>query len=136
MFFISSFDRARILYAKGLPLNAVLATVLVILGFTITVLAIKQFKINQTTVNPLRPDTATFLVTTGVFRLSRNPMYLGMILFCLSSVVFSGSAWCLIAVAGFIAFIVRFQVIPEERAMASLFGKEFAKYKAKTRRWI
>jgi len=136
MFFISSYDRARILYTGDLSLNALIATVLVIIAATITVLAIKQFKINQTTVNPLRPDTATSLVTTGIYKLSRNPMYLGMILLCLSSVVFSGSAWCLIAVAAFIAFIVRFQVIPEERAMASLFGKDFAKYKSKTRRWF
>jgi protein-S-isoprenylcysteine O-methyltransferase Ste14 len=63
-------------------------------------------------------------------------MYLGMVLTSLSSVVFFGSAWCLIAVVAFIAFMVRFQIIPEERAMASLFDKEFAEYKANTRRWI
>jgi len=136
MFIISRFDRARILYANDFSSNTLLATVLVIAGISITVLAIKQFKINQTTVNPLRPDTATFLVTSGVFKLTRNPMYLGMVLLCLSSVVFYGSAWCLIAVVAFIAFIVRFQIVPEERAMASLFGKKFAEYKANTRRWI
>jgi protein-S-isoprenylcysteine O-methyltransferase Ste14 len=136
IFFISGFDRARSLYAKDFSLNALLATVLVVTGLVITVLAIKLFKINQTTVNPLRPDTATFLVTTGVFKLTRNPMYLSMVLFSLSSVVFFGSAWCLIAVAGFVAFMVRFQIIPEERAMEALFGKDFTEYKANTRRWI
>jgi protein-S-isoprenylcysteine O-methyltransferase Ste14 len=136
MLFISRFDRARILYAEDFSFNALLGTFLIVIGIVITILAIKLFKINQTTVNPLRPDTATFLVTTGIFKLTRNPIYLGMVLFCLSSVVFFGSAWCLLAVVGFIAFIVRFQIIPEERALETLFGKKFADYKSSTRRWV
>jgi protein-S-isoprenylcysteine O-methyltransferase Ste14 len=133
---ISRFDHVRFLRADAFGLNTLLAIGLVVLGICLAVLGIKQFRQAQTTVNPLRPDTATKLVTSGVFKLTRNPMYLGMVMLALSAVVFYGSAWCLLAVAAFIAFISRFQIGPEERAMEALFGNQFAAYKASTRRWI
>jgi protein-S-isoprenylcysteine O-methyltransferase Ste14 len=136
MFFISRFDQTLVLKADNFSLNTLLATTLVISGIAIAILGIKQFRKSDTTVNPLRPDTASILVTSGVFTLTRNPMYLGMLLISLSSVAFYGSVWCLTAVAAFMAFITRFQIIPEETAMASLFGKEYDAYKASTRRWI
>jgi protein-S-isoprenylcysteine O-methyltransferase Ste14 len=136
MFFIAGFDHTRILKADNYSLNTLIATALVTIGIAIAVLGIKQFRKSQTTVNPLKPDTASSLVTSGIFKLTRNPMYLGMVLVSLSSVAFYGSAWCLIAVAAFMAFITRFQIVPEERAMESLFDKEFDAYKASTRGWI
>jgi protein-S-isoprenylcysteine O-methyltransferase Ste14 len=136
MFVISRFDHVRFLRADAFGLNTLLAIGLVVLGIGLAVLGIKQFRQAQTTVNPLRPDTATKLVTSGVFKLTRNPMYLGMVMLALSAVVFYGSAWCLLVVAAFIAFISRFQIAPEERAMQALFGNQFAAYKASTRRWI
>ncbi|MFT6723666.1 MAG: protein-S-isoprenylcysteine O-methyltransferase Ste14 [Arenicella sp.] len=133
---ISGVDNHRILRLDTWPLNLLFAGLLVIVGVGIAVLAIKQFQQAQTTVNPLRPASASRLVTSGVFKLSRNPMYLGMVLVVLSSVVFYGSAWCLLAVAAFIAFISRFQIVPEERAMKALFGDQFDSYKLRTRRWV
>ena len=136
MFIISRFDTTRILRADQFALNAVLATILVIAGIVVPVLGIRQFRRTQTTINPLKPNTASNLVTSGIFRLTRNPMYLGMVLLALSSAIYYGSAWCLIPVVAFIAFITRFQILPEERAMGSLFSTEFDAYKANTRRWI
>ena len=136
MFIISRFDKARVFIADEFLLNLVIATALVIAGIALAVLALKEFRRAQTTINPLKPETASNFVKSGVFRFTRNPMYLGMLLIALSSIAFYGSAWCLIAVAAFVAFITRFQIIPEERAMTSLFGKEYDAYKANTRRWI
>jgi len=136
MFVISRFDTARILRADEFALNTLIASILAFAGIALAVLGIHEFKRTQTTINPLQPAAASNLVTTGVFRFTRNPMYLGMFLIALSSVVFYGSPWCLIAIAAFVAFITRFQIVPEERAMTLLFKKEFDAYKASTRRWI
>jgi len=122
MFIISRFDRARILRFDVYSLNTLIAAILVVAGIVLSVLALKEFRLAQTTINPLKPETAS--------------MYLGILLVALSSVAYYGSAWCLIAIAAFIAYITRFQIVPEERAMASLFGKDFDIYKSNTRRWI
>lgn len=136
MFIISRFDRARILRFDVYSLNTLIAAILVVAGIVLSVLALKEFRLAQTTINPLKPETASNFVKSGVFRFTRNPMYLGILLVALSSVAYYGSAWCLIAIAAFIAYITRFQIVPEERAMASLFGKDFDIYKSNTRRWI
>jgi len=136
MFFIARFDDARILRMDRFVVNAVIATGLVIAGITLGVLAIKQLKREFTTLNPFRPNTTSSLVTSGIFKFTRNPMYLGMVLVALGAATLYGSAWCLIIFVALIAFIRRFQIDPEERAMQSLFGKKFEEYKANTRRWI
>ena len=136
MFFIASFDDARILRMDRFVVNTVIATGLIVAGITLGILAIKQLKREHTTINPLRPNTTSSLVTSGIFKFTRNPMYLGMVLVTLGAATFYGSAWCLIIFVAFIVFIRRFQIDPEERAMLSLFGKKFEDYKANTRRWI
>ena len=136
MFIISRFDHARILRTDASLLNSLLAVALVVGGVAMAVFGIKEFRRTQTTINPLKPETASNLVVSGIFRFTRNPMYLGMLCIALSSVAFYGSAWCLIAVIAFFGFITRFQILPEERAMASLFGEKFDAYKANTRRWV
>jgi len=136
MFVISRFDQVRVLRADNFLINNMVATGLVIIGAAIVIMGIQEFKRTKTTVNPLRPETASNLVTSGIFRITRNPMYLGMLLIAFSSVAYYGSAWCLIAVAAFRGYINRFQIKPEERAMEKLFGQRFATYKSKTRRWL
>lgn len=136
MFIVSRFDSARILRADKFSINTLLATLLVVAGIAVIIFAIKEFRRAGTTINALKPETASRLVISGVFRFTRNPMYLGMLSVALGAVVFYGSAWCVIAVALFLAFITRFQVVPEERAMETLFGKQYDAYRACTRRWI
>ncbi len=136
MFVISRFDKIRMLRADNFLINNMVATGLVIVGVAIAIMGIREFRRTKTTINPLRPETASNLVTSGVFRVTRNPMYLGMLLIAFSSVAYYGSAWCLIAIIAFIGYINRFQIKPEERAMEKLFGQEFSTYKSKTRRWL
>jgi protein-S-isoprenylcysteine O-methyltransferase Ste14 len=62
--------------------------VLAITGMTFDLLGLLAFRVARTTVNPLKPQSTTVLVTSGVYRITRNPMYVGMLLFLLAWAVF------------------------------------------------
>tara|TARA_X000000368_G_scaffold399348_1_gene370246 strand:+ start:150 stop:596 length:447 start_codon:yes stop_codon:yes gene_type:complete len=109
---------------------------LLILGFIILISAVRLFRKDETTVNPLSPEQATKLVTDGIFKYSRNPMYLGMALVLGSIAIFFNLIGGIILVALFCAYITKFQILPEERAMRDLFSDDFDKYTKVTRRWI
>ena len=109
---------------------------LLVLGFVILISAVRLFKKDKTTVNPLSPEQATKLVTDGIFKYSRNPMYLGMALVLGSIAVFFNLIGGIILIALFCAYITKFQILPEERAMRDLFSDDFDKYSKVTRRWI
>lgn len=107
-----------------------------VVGLILDVSSVLLFFKTKTTVNPLTPNSSKQLVIQGFFHYSRNPMYLGMLLISLGSVCYFASPISLIAVAGFIFYINRFQIIPEERAMQQLFGDAFTAYKKRVRRWV
>ena len=109
---------------------------LLVLGFVILISAVRLFRKDKTTVNPLSPEQATKLVTDGIFKYSRNPMYLGMALVLGSIAIFFNLIGGIILVALFCAYITKFQILPEERAMRDLFSDDFDKYTKVTRRWI
>ena len=109
---------------------------LLFLGSFILVSAVRLFRKDKTTVNPLSPDQATKLVTDGIFKYSRNPMYLGMAVVLSSIAVFFNLLGGIILITLFCAYITRFQIIPEERAMRDLFSDDFEKYLKETRRWV
>ena len=110
--------------------------VLLLLGFFILISAVKLFRNDKTTVNPLSPEQATKLVTNGIFKLSRNPMYLGMAVILASVAVFFNIIGGIIFMALFSLYITKFQIIPEEKAMKELFAQDFEQYMQATRRWI
>jgi protein-S-isoprenylcysteine O-methyltransferase Ste14 len=114
----------------------VIAVILLILGFGFAISGGISFRMAKTTVNPLKPETATSLVTSGVFKYSRNPMYIGLAIILLAWTIYLAAPFGLIGVLGFIAYIYRFQIIPEERAMYKLFGDEFEAYQSIVRRWL
>lgn len=95
-----------------------------------------SFRRARTTVNPLKPETASALVSSGIYRVSRNPMYLGFALFLVAWAVFLASPWALVGVLGFILYMNRLQIAAEERALEALFGAEFDHYKSRVRRWL
>ena len=109
---------------------------LLLLGFFILISAVKLFRNHKTTVNPLSPEQATKLVTNGIFKLSRNPMYLGMAVILASVAVFFNIIGGIIFMALFCLYITKFQIIPEEKAMKELFTQDFERYMQATRRWI
>jgi protein-S-isoprenylcysteine O-methyltransferase Ste14 len=117
-------------------IRIVVAVVVAITGILIMLAAIISFRCAQTTVNPLKPETTTALVTSGVFRYTRNPMYLGMLIVLFGWAVFLSSPAALIGALVFAAYIQRLQIRPEERALTALFGKTFTDYRLKVRRWL
>ena len=114
----------------------VIAVILLVLGFGFAISGGISFRMAKTTVNPLKPETASALVTSGVFKYSRNPMYVGLAIILLAWTIYLAAPFGLIAVLGFMAYIQRFQIIPEERAMYKLFGAEFEAYQSIVRRWL
>jgi len=90
----------------------------------------------KTTLNPFKPGTASSLVTSGIYRFTRNPMYLGLALVLLAWAVFLSSAWSLLGPLVFILYMTRFQIMPEERALSGIFGATYSQYQAKVRRWL
>ena len=109
---------------------------LLILGISVLVAAVLSFKKQDTTVNPLQPEKASSLVITGLFNYSRNPMYLGMLLLLLSVTVEFNVIGGLLITLGFLLFMTKFQIIPEERALEKKFGADYMRYKTETRRWL
>ena len=116
--------------------NNTISLFLLILGFTVFTLAVKAFNRQKTTVNPLEPRQASSLVSSGIFKYSRNPMYLGMLIVLLSISFKFNLAGGIVISLFFYLFITKFQILPEEEAMNELFGDEFIEYSNRTRRWI
>ncbi len=129
---------ARTTPSANVPLFAriALSVGLAAAGVGTAVAGVVSFRRARTTVNPLKPDAATALVTSGVYRLTRNPMYLGALILLLGWAVFLANAIALILVSPFVLYLNRFQIGPEENALATLFGSEFNVYCAKVRRWL
>lgn len=128
------------LVAPGVGLDPLLRWTLsllaLLLGVLVSVMGVISFQRARTTVNPLRPETATKLVSSGIYRFTRNPMYLGVAFLLVSLAVWLAFPWSLLGVLGFVLYMNRFQIVPEERALASLFGAEFEDYRQKVRRWL
>ena len=107
-----------------------------LLAVVINLTAILSFIKNKTTINPVKPQTTTSLVTTGVFAFSRNPMYLGFLLFLIGFTLQVNIVGGIPLLFLFPLYINIFQIIPEERALAEKFGQEFQEYAENVRRWI
>ena len=129
--------------AGGLPAldamargQVVAAVAIALAGLAICLAGVVSFRRAKTTVNPLRPETASSLVGTGIYRVTRNPMYLGFALCLAGWTVWLGSLPALAGVALFVLYIDRLQIVPEERALKALFGEEYAGYCARVRRWV
>ena len=129
-------DYILILYLHP-HLQNTLALIFLIIGFVIIFSATKEFKKSDTTVNPMKPETSTSLVTSGIFKYTRNPMYLGLTSILLASCFyFSSLLGIIVYVPLFILYITVFQIIPEEETMKGLFNDEYFDYCSKVRRWI
>ena len=122
--------------SAAVPYRKTLSVAFALLGVAVALLGVGSFRRARTTVNPLKPDTTSSLVTTGIYRYTRNPMYLGMALALVGWAIFLGNALTLVFVAGFMFYMNRFQIAPEERVLTTLFGTEFAAYQRKVRRWL
>lgn len=117
------------------PLRAAIAIALAFAGIALAVAGASAFRKARTTINPMRPGSASALVESGVYRYSRNPIYVGDLLMLLGWGVWLSNALSLLLSAVFVLYMNRFQIAPEERELARLFGPAYADYRSKVRRW-
>jgi protein-S-isoprenylcysteine O-methyltransferase Ste14 len=113
-----------------------LAMVLLVAGGLLLLVGAVSFVVAKTTINPMRPEGASHLITTGIYRLSRNPIYVADVLLLAAWAVWLGSAWNLALIAAFVWYIQRFQISPEESALTKLFGENYTAYCSRVRRWL
>ena len=114
----------------------VFGSTIIIFGIIIILSAIVLFKKYKTTITPLKPSKATKLITDGIYKFSRNPMYLGLLLVLLGISFMINIIGGFLLIPLFILYLNLFQIIPEENAMVDLFKDEFLEYKENVRRWI
>lgn len=118
------------------PTSTMLAAGLAGFGGAIAVSGVWQFRVARTTVHPLRPDAATALVTNGIYRFTRNPMYLGLLLALFGWALLLGQPAALLLAVAYVPVMNRLQIIPEEHALRARFGAAFHDYQARVRRWL
>jgi protein-S-isoprenylcysteine O-methyltransferase Ste14 len=94
------------------------------------------FRRARTTVNPLTPQASSSVVTRGVYRMSRNPMYVGFLFVLVGWALYLGNLGALLLLPLFVLYMSRYQIAPEERALLQRFGSEYASYTARVRRWL
>ena len=134
LFGLLMWTASRFLPRHDLPL--ILAIVTALVGLTVCLAGVWSFRRARTTVNPLHPERASALVERGIYRYTRNPMYLGFAVVLLAWALLLGSPVALLGVPGFILYMNRFQIAPEEQALAGLFSDDFARYCGRVRRWL
>jgi len=129
---------SQVLPAFGfqVPARGVFSMSVAMAGAIVSGLGIVSFSHARTTVNPMKPDSASSLVVSGVYRWTRNPMYLGFLLVLLGWAIFLSNALAFLFLPAFILYMDRFQIEPEERALHALFGPTFAAYRSRVRRWV
>ncbi len=98
--------------------------------------AILSFFRAGTTVLPEKPAKTTKLVVTGVYSVTRNPMYLALFFVLIAWAIYLTNFAAVIPLPLFVAYLTRFQIIPEERILASKFGSDYDAYARRVRRWL
>lgn len=91
---------------------------------------------NNTTIHPNEPKQSTALVTNGIYKVTRNPMYVGLLFFLIGWAFFLANMYSFLLIIGFVLYITNYQIKPEERALEKLFGQEYLAYKNEVRRWL
>ena len=120
----------------AIPARNIVAAFLVVAGVLVSVLGVMAFRDHKTTVNPTKPETTSQVVSTGVYRYTRNPMYVGFGLVLLAIAVFLGNIASILVVPAYVVYMTQFQIKPEERALLAKFGAPFGQYMASVRRWL
>lgn len=113
----------------------VTAGLVLIAGF-VGIAGVYEFRKAKTTVNPVKPETASLVVDTGVFAYTRNPMYVALLLVIIAIGLWWQHLSVILCGALFVAYMNRYQIKPEERALERLFGEDYLDYKNQVRRWI
>ena len=116
--------------------SSLVALVLATAGVVFALFGVLEFRFAATTVDPRVPDQSASLVTSGVYRISRNPMYVGFLLLLIGWGVFLCNIASFLLLPFFVMYMSRFQITPEERFMQEKFGDGYRQYKTRVRRWV
>jgi protein-S-isoprenylcysteine O-methyltransferase Ste14 len=119
-----------------MPGRTVVALAFATLGVGSAIAGVIAFRQQHTTVNPLTPGASSAIVTGGIYRVSRNPMYLGFLLVLIGGAVYLANAGAALFLPAFVAYLTRYQIQPEERALLAKFGSQYAEYMSRVRRWL
>jgi protein-S-isoprenylcysteine O-methyltransferase Ste14 len=119
-----------------LPFRGEISALLVTLGAAVGLAGVAAFRRGRTTVDPTRPDRASTLVATGIYRVTRNPMYVALALGLAGAAVWFSNIAAMLLVPVFVMGLTRLQIIPEERALRAKFGVGYDDYAAQVRRWL
>lgn len=117
-------------------LSPYLSVILLILSILLLLFASCSFYKSKTSFNPISPENASSLVTSGVYRISRNPMYAGFLLLLVAWWLYLGELLSVIGCHFFMSYLNKFQIESEERVLEKLFGEEYRLYKSRVRRWF
>ena len=120
----------------SVPERLTVAVVLVVAGALVALAGVVAFRRHKTTVNPFTPEQSSSLVATGIYRFSRNPMYLGFLLALVGWCAYLANWVSALLLPVFVAYLNRFQIQPEERALKERFGQQFLAYSQSVRRWL
>ncbi|WP_258870864.1 MULTISPECIES: isoprenylcysteine carboxylmethyltransferase family protein [unclassified Wenzhouxiangella] len=128
--------RATVSFESAFWLRLGLAGLLLVAAVVLVVAGLLEFRRANTTVNPMAPEESSTVVRSGVYHYSRNPMYLGFLVALIGWAVWLAAPWALLGPALYVVWMTRFQIIPEERALAEQFGADYLDYCRRTRRWV
>jgi protein-S-isoprenylcysteine O-methyltransferase Ste14 len=119
-----------------IPGRIIMASAVSLVGIALILAGAVAFRVAKTTVNPMQPGKTSSIVTRGVYKISRNPMYVGFLLILLSWAVFLSNIFSFAMLPVFVWYMNRFQIIPEEQALLAKFGTEYITYTKNVRRWL
>ena len=122
--------------AITLPWRHGLAVTISGVGILFLLAGVYAFQKAKTTLNPTKPAATSSIVASGVYRVSRNPMYVGFLLALTGWAIFLSHTLPFLLLPAFVAYMNRFQISPEERALSAKFGEEYDTYKQSVRRWL
>ena len=120
----------------NIPFQLEISFFILSLGIFVFINPVLKFIKSKTTINPIQFEETNRLVTSGIFKYSRNPMYLGMLMIIISTSIFYLNIYSILTPFLFVFWINKFQIKREEVFLTEKFGKEYLSYKNKTRRWI
>ena len=127
---------AYAMFTIALPWRSTFALIFYIVGSAIVLAGVLTFRRMKTTVNPLTPEATTTMVTSGIYRFTRNPMYLGFLLMLVGLAIYLSNLLAFAFLPLFVWYMNRFQILPEERALGTKFSEAFTVYKRSVRRWV
>lgn len=119
-----------------IPNQTVFSIIILLIGILILIIPVSKFIKSKTTIDPIKFKKVNNLVTSGIYKYSRNPMYLGLLMIVISSSVLYLNIYSIATPFFFYYLMNRFQIKREEVFLTKKFGKEYLLYKARTRRWI